>query len=80
MDLGTNFAISCLRLVQNYIKMMDDYDAGLLPDKNSDASDIEYYALSPEHLADQSIYSINQPLGVTIADVTVRASGEGYIL
>jgi len=43
-------------------------------------ADIEYYALSPEYLADQIIYSINQPLGVTIADVTVRASGEGYIL
>ena len=60
--------------------MMDDYDAGVLPAKNSDANDIEYYALSPEHLADQIVYSINQPLGVAIADLTVRASGEGYIL
>jgi NADP-dependent 3-hydroxy acid dehydrogenase YdfG len=64
----------------NYLKMMDDYDAGVLPAKNSDANDIEYYALSPEHLADQIVYSINQPLGVAIADLTVRASGEGYIL
>ena len=64
----------------NYIKMMDDYDAGILPPKNSDAKNIEYYALSPEHLAEQIVYSINQPLGVAIADLTVRASGEGYIL
>jgi len=26
------------------------------------------------------VYTINQPLGVAIADLTVRASGEGYIL
>jgi NADP-dependent 3-hydroxy acid dehydrogenase YdfG len=64
----------------NYIKMMDDYDAGILPPKNSDAKNIEYYALSPEHLAEQIVYTINQPLGVAIADLTVRASGEGYIL
>ena len=64
----------------NYIKMMDDYDAGNLPPKNSDANDIEYYALSPEHLAEQIVYTINQPLGVAIADLTVRASGEGYVL
>jgi len=31
-------------------------------------------------LADQVIYAINQPWGVSIGEVTVRASGDAYIL
>ena len=64
----------------SYIKKMDDFDRGKLPNHYSDHNNIEYYALSPEHLAEQIIYAINQPLGVTIADLTVRASGDEYIL
>ena len=64
----------------SYIKKMDDFDHGKLPDHYSDHNNIEYYALSPEHLAEQIIYAINQPLGVTIADLTIRASGDEYIL
>jgi NADP-dependent 3-hydroxy acid dehydrogenase YdfG len=37
-------------------------------------------ALDPEFLADQIIYAINQPWGVSIGDITVRAAGDGYIL
>ena len=40
---------------------------------------IEYFALAPELLADQIVYD-DQPLGVSISDVTVRASGDGYML
>ena len=64
----------------SYIKKMDDFDHGKLPDHYSDHNNIEYYALSPEHLAEQIIYAINQPLGVAIADLTIRASGDEYIL
>ena len=63
-----------------YIKMMEKYDNGELPNNYSDPENIEYYALRPELLADQIIYAINQPFGVSISDLTVRASGEGYIL
>lgn len=63
-----------------YLQMMQSHMAGELPAEHSDAESIEYYALAPEHLADQIVYAIDQPWGVSIGDVTVRASGDGYIL
>ena len=55
-------------------------ETGELPAEYADAEHIEYFALDPEHLADQIIYAINQPWGVSIAEITVRSSGESYIL
>ena len=46
----------------------------------TDVDGIEYFALAPELLADQIVYAIDQPWGVSISDVTVRASGDGYML
>jgi NADP-dependent 3-hydroxy acid dehydrogenase YdfG len=63
-----------------YLQQMQAFAAGELPAAYSDADHIEYYALAPEHLADQIVYAINQPWGVVISDITVRASGDGYIL
>ena len=53
----------------------DDAPAELL-----DAERIELFALSPELLADQIVFAIDQPWGVSISDLTVRASGDGYII
>lgn len=53
---------------------------GELPPEQLDPDNVEYYALEPEYLADQIIYVINQPWGVAISEVTVRASGDRYIL
>lgn len=63
-----------------YLQQMAAHVAGELPPENSEATNIEYYALEPEYLADQIVYSINQPWGVTIGEITVRAAGEGYVL
>ncbi len=41
---------------------------------------IGYAMLAPELLADQVIYAINQPWGVNISDLTVRASNDDYII
>ena len=46
----------------------------------TDKEKITYYALDPETLADSVIYVINQPWGVNIGDITVRASGEPFML
>ncbi len=46
----------------------------------SDPDSVQYSVLDPDHLADQVIYAIDQPWGVSIGDITVRASGDGYIL
>ncbi|MEM7219512.1 MAG: SDR family NAD(P)-dependent oxidoreductase [Pseudomonadota bacterium] len=44
------------------------------------ADSIGYKVLAPEHIADQVVYAINQPWGVSIGDVTIRAAGDEYIL
>jgi NADP-dependent 3-hydroxy acid dehydrogenase YdfG len=44
-----------------------------------DPDDVRYWAISPEELASQIVYAIDQPAGVAIADITVRATGEDYV-
>ncbi len=50
------------------------------PVELTDENSIEYFALSPEILADQIVFAINQPWGVSISDLTVRASGDRYMI
>ena len=64
----------------SYLQMMQAHVADELPAEYSDPENIEYYALEPDALADQIVYAINQPWGVSIGDITVRASGDGYVL
>jgi NADP-dependent 3-hydroxy acid dehydrogenase YdfG len=44
-----------------------------------DPEKITYWAISPDELAAQVVYVIDQPWGVSISDITVRASGEQYL-
>ena len=37
------------------------------------------YEISPEELAEQIVYVIDQPWGISISDITVRASGDQYL-
>lgn len=50
------------------------------PARLTDEDSIELAALAPDQIADQVIYAINQPWGVSIADITVRASNDDYIV
>jgi NADP-dependent 3-hydroxy acid dehydrogenase YdfG len=63
-----------------YAQQSEALAAGQLPESQLDPGSIDYFALNPELLADQIVYVINQPLGVSISEVTVRASGDVYIL
>ncbi len=36
--------------------------------------------LEPDYIADQVIYAINQPKGVTVGDITMRGSGDYFVL
>ena len=54
--------------------------SGQAPAEIMDKEDIAYFSLDPDSLTDQVVYAINQPWGVSIAEVTVRASGEGFVL
>ncbi len=48
--------------------------------EQTDPDSAQYAVLNPDYLADQVIYAMDQPWGVSIGDVTVRATGDGYIL
>jgi NADP-dependent 3-hydroxy acid dehydrogenase YdfG len=41
---------------------------------------VEYMILGPEYVADAILYAIDQPWGVSIGDITVRAAGDYYIV
>ncbi|MDO8288813.1 MAG: SDR family NAD(P)-dependent oxidoreductase [Parvibaculum sp.] len=45
-----------------------------------DPNNPQYAALDPAYIADAVITAINQPWGVSLGDITVRATGDGYIL
>ncbi|MDA0976964.1 MAG: SDR family oxidoreductase [Proteobacteria bacterium] len=63
-----------------YMSKFEAAEAGQLPAQMLDINEIEYFALDPSALADQIIYAMNQPWGVAITDMTVRASGDAYLL
>lgn len=63
-----------------FLETLAAYGEGKLDPSKLDPSNIDYPVLDPEHIADQIIYAINQPKGVSIGDITVRASGDHYIL
>ncbi|MYK29528.1 MAG: hypothetical protein F4048_12825 [Gammaproteobacteria bacterium] len=54
--------------------------SGQAPPEVLDKDSIAYFGLDADSLTDQVVHAINQPWGVSIAEVTVRASGERYVL
>jgi len=46
----------------------------------ADPGAVGYLALAPEFIADAVIHAIDQPWGVSVSDITVRATGDQYIL
>jgi NADP-dependent 3-hydroxy acid dehydrogenase YdfG len=56
--------------------MMD----GSLPAANLDPEEMDYVSLAPEHIADAVLHAIDQPWGVSIGEITVRAAGDHFIL
>lgn len=45
----------------------------------SDPDAIGHAFLAPEHIADAIVHAIDQPWGVAISDMTIRASGDHYV-
>jgi NADP-dependent 3-hydroxy acid dehydrogenase YdfG len=54
--------------------------AGQLPAAETDPDSVEYFALAPEFIADAILHVIDQPWGVSLSSITVRATGDGYVL
>jgi NADP-dependent 3-hydroxy acid dehydrogenase YdfG len=60
---------------ENVVKFMTPGESEGL----TDPENIRYWAISPEELAEQIVYVIDQPWGISISDITVRASGDQYL-
>jgi len=53
---------------------------GSLPAERLDPEAMDYVFLAPEHIADAVLHAIDQPWGVSIGEITVRAAGDHFIL
>ena len=63
-----------LEILSNWVE-----EAPLRPDFH-DINSMTYNDPDPQVLADNIIYAINQPWGVSIGDLTVRASGDSFVI
>ena len=63
-----------LEILSNWVE-----EAPLRPDFH-DINSMTYNDPDPQVLADNIIYAINQPWGVSMGDLTVRASGESFVI
>lgn len=64
----------------DYMALREDRLAGRLDQASTDPDSAAYLMLDPQHIADAVVHVIDQPAGVSIGDITVRASGEHFIL
>jgi NADP-dependent 3-hydroxy acid dehydrogenase YdfG len=64
----------------DYLDKLGLMAAGTLPAEFSDEDHPRNLSITPQFLAEQVIYTMNQPWGVSIAEITVRATGEPFIL
>ncbi len=53
---------------------------GQFGEGQQDRDDVRFAVLPPEDLVEQILYAIDQPWGVSIGDITVRATGDRYII
>ena len=69
--LGQNFG--------EYIDTISAAMSGELPESQTDPDSIGYWAITPEQLAHAVVHVIDQPWGISISDITVRASGDRFL-
>lgn len=64
----------------DFMEMVGQMAEGTFPPERLDPEAMDYASLAPEHIADAVIHAIDQPWGVSIAEVTVRAAGDHFVL
>lgn len=65
---------------ERYMQRLVSLLGGELPAPETDIDDPAYWAITPEVIAAEVVHVVDQPWGVTISDVTVRATGEDYVI
>ncbi|WP_374528539.1 SDR family oxidoreductase [Novosphingobium sp.] len=63
-----------------FMEMVAGMADGTFPAERLDPANIDYASLAPEHIADAIVHAIDQPWGVSIGDITIRAAGDHFIL
>lgn len=53
---------------------------GRIDEVDLDPESVGYAVLDPQHIVDGILHAIDQPWGVSIGDITIRAAGDRYIL
>jgi len=64
---------------EEYMQSMTAFATGALPAEQADIDSVKYWLITPDDLAEAVVHVIDQPWGISISDITVRASGEDYI-
>ena len=62
-----------------FAENLANYMSGSLRPEQTDIDSVQYWLITPEDLADAVVHVIDQPWGISLSDVTVRATGENYI-
>lgn len=65
-------------IISDLIKVGDQYDNMASRADYHDINSITYCDPDPQILADNIVYLIDQPWGVNVSDITVRAAGDLY--
>lgn len=63
-----------------FMDMVGQMGAGTFPAERLSPDAMDYASLAPDYIADAIIHAINQPLGVSISEMTVRAAGDHFVL
>ncbi|HPX35193.1 MAG TPA: SDR family oxidoreductase [Mycobacterium sp.] len=56
-----------------------NFATGALRPEQTDVDSVQYWLITPDDLTDAVVGVIDQPWGISISDITVRASGEDYV-
>ena len=65
---------------ERYASQIQRMLQGSMEPRELDPDDVGYWTLSPDDLAAQIVAVIDMPWGVDVSDITVRATGEDYVL
>lgn len=63
----------------SYREHVTDLVKGTMPAELTDVDSVKYWLINPDDLANAVVHVIDQPWGISLSDVTVRASGEDYL-
>ena len=62
-----------------FAENIGNFATGALQPEQTDIDSVKYWLITPDDLTDAVVGVIDQPWGITISDITVRASGEDYV-